>query len=40
MNKEIKETRVGSGYQRYRTSATGRNKRRPWRDDTNVFDAY
>jgi hypothetical protein len=30
----------GRGYHRYRTGAAGRNKRRPWRDDTNVFDAY
>ncbi|KAG7372450.1 hypothetical protein IV203_018593 [Nitzschia inconspicua] len=30
----------GRGYNRYRSTASGRNKRRPWRDDTNVFDAY
>lgn len=30
----------GKGYHRYRSSASGRNKRRPWRDDTNVFDAF
>jgi hypothetical protein len=30
----------GRGYNRYRSSAAGRNKSRPWRDDTNVFDAY
>jgi hypothetical protein len=39
LDKEIQETR-GRGYQRYRTTATGRNKHRPWRDDTTVFDAY
>jgi hypothetical protein len=30
----------GRGYQRYKTNANFRNKRRPWRDDTDVFDAY
>ena len=28
------------GYSRYRSGTKGRNKQRPWRDDTNVFDAY
>ena len=28
------------GYRRYRTNIHGKNKTRPWRDDTNVFDAY
>ena len=28
------------GYSRYRTNINGKNKTRPWRDDTNVFDAY
>ncbi len=28
------------GYQRYRTNIHGKNKTRPWRDDTNVFDAF
>ena len=28
------------GYRRYRTNIHGRNKTRPWRDDTNVFDAF
>lgn len=30
----------GKGYSRYRSNTKGRNKQRPWRDDTNVFDAY
>jgi len=30
----------GRGYRRYRTNIHGKNKTRPWRDDTNVFDAY
>jgi len=28
------------GYRRYRTNIHGKNKTRPWRDDTSVFDAY
>mmetsp|Transcript_24321 Transcript_24321/g.57245 ORF Transcript_24321/g.57245 Transcript_24321/m.57245 type:complete len:244 (+) Transcript_24321:134-865(+) len=28
------------GYRRYKTNIHGRNKSRPWRDDTNLFDAY
>jgi len=28
------------GYRRYRTNIHRKNKTRPWRDDTNVFDAY
>jgi len=28
------------GYRRYRTNIHGKNKTRPWRDDTNAFDAY
>lgn len=28
------------GYQRYRVHMHGKNKTRPWRDDTSVFDAY
>jgi hypothetical protein len=28
------------GYQRYRTSRGGKNKTRPWRDETDRFDAY
>lgn len=28
------------GYRRYRTNIHGKNKTRPWRDDTNVFDAF
>ena len=28
------------GYSRYRSGTKGRNKQRPWRDDTDVFDAY
>jgi hypothetical protein len=28
------------GYRRYKTNIHGKNKSRPWRDDTNVFDAF
>ena len=28
------------GYRRYRSNLHGKNKTRPWRDDTSVFDAY
>lgn len=28
------------GYRRYRRNIHGKNKSRPWRDDTNVFDAF
>jgi hypothetical protein len=40
LNESVTVEPGGRGYNRYRSSAAGRNKTRPWRDDTNVFDAY